>query len=199
MDINAIPLFSMLKSRLAYVNAREKLISQNVANADTSNFAPKDLQSFDVGKALENGSGPQTGFVRTAMTDPGHLQPKALQSDIQWKVIDSADSDGTLSGNKVSLEDEMLATVAADQHQPPLRVQHQALDQRHPPLALRADPQHRERGEAARQHQHKPAEPQGHGQGGHHSEDVGEGHGRKGTAILAGSGRGLRPQPLMPP
>ena len=107
MDINAIPLFSMLKSRLAYVNAREKLISQNVANADTSNFAPKDLQSFDVGKALENASGLQTGIVRTAMTDPGHLQPKALQSDVQWKVIDSADSDGTLSGNKVSLEDEM--------------------------------------------------------------------------------------------
>ncbi len=107
MDINAIPLFSMLKSRLAYVNAREKLISQNVANADTSNFAPKDLQSFDAGKALENASGVQSGIVRTAMTDPGHLQPKALQSDVQWKVIDSADSDGTLSGNKVSLEDEM--------------------------------------------------------------------------------------------
>ena len=107
MDINAIPLFSMLKSRLAYVNEREQLISQNVANADTSGFTPKDLQGFDVKKALDNASGPETGFVRTAMTDPGHLRPKALQSDVQWKVVDSADSSGTLNGNKVSLEDEM--------------------------------------------------------------------------------------------
>ncbi len=107
MDINAIPLFSMLKSRLGYINAREQLISQNVANADTSGFAPKDLQPFDVSRAMENASGPQTGFVRTAMTEPGHLQPKALQSEVQWKVVDSEDSSGTLNGNKVTLEDEM--------------------------------------------------------------------------------------------
>lgn len=107
MDINAIPLFSMLKSRLNYVNAREQLISQNVANADTSGFAPKDLQAFDVKRALENASGPETGVVRTATTDPGHLAPKDLQSQIEWKVIDTSDSQGTLSGNKVTLEDEM--------------------------------------------------------------------------------------------
>ncbi len=107
MDINAIPLFSMLKSRLAYVNAREQLISQNVANADTAGFTPQDLQGFDVKKALGGASGPETGFVRTVTTDPGHLTPKALQSDVQWKVVDSEDSSGTLNGNKVSLEDEM--------------------------------------------------------------------------------------------
>lgn len=112
MDITGIPLFSMLKSRLNYINAREKLISENVANADTSNFTPKDLQSFDVGKALE-GNGPQTGVVRTETTDPGHLQPKNLQSQIQWKVVDTADSQATLSGNKVTLEDEMAKMTDA--------------------------------------------------------------------------------------
>jgi len=106
MDASAIPLLSMLKSRLNYVNAREKLISENVANADTSNFTPKDLQSFDVAKALE-GDGPQTGVVRPEMTNSAHLQPKNLQSQIQWKVVDTEDSQATLSGNKVTLEDEM--------------------------------------------------------------------------------------------
>ncbi len=106
MDITSIPLFSMLKSRLAYVNAREKLISENVANADTSSYSPKDLQPFDVSKALE-GDGPQTGVVRPEMTEAGHMQPKNLQSQIQWKVVDTEDSQGTLSGNKVTLEDEM--------------------------------------------------------------------------------------------
>jgi flagellar basal-body rod protein FlgB len=112
MDITGIPLFSMLKSRLSYINAREKLISQNVANADTSNFTPKDLQSFDVAKALD-GNGPQTGVVRAETTDPGHLQPKNLQSQIQWKVVDTEDSQATLSGNKVTLEDEMAKMTDA--------------------------------------------------------------------------------------
>ncbi len=106
MDINAIPLFSMLKSRLGYINAREQVISQNVANADTSGFAPKDLQAFDVGRAMED-AGPQTGVVRAAMTEAGHMQPKTLQSEVEWKVVDSSDTTGSLSGNKVTLEDEM--------------------------------------------------------------------------------------------
>jgi flagellar basal-body rod protein FlgB len=107
MDINAIPLFSMLKSRLSYINAREQLISQNVANADSSSYTPQDLQSFDVNKALEAAAGPETGVIQTATTEPGHLQPKTLQSSVQWKVIDTEDSQSTLSGNKVTLEDEM--------------------------------------------------------------------------------------------
>ncbi len=106
MDINAIPLFSMLKSRLGYVNAREQLISQNVANADTSGYAPKDLQAFNVSQAL-GASGPSAGLIQPAMTEPGHMSASNLQSQIQWKMVDAPDSEGTLSGNKVELEDEM--------------------------------------------------------------------------------------------
>ena len=106
MDINAIPLFSMLKSRLGYVNAREQLISQNVANADTSGYAPKDLQAFSVSQAL-GASGSAAGLVRPAMTEPGHMSAQSVQSQIQWKMVDAPDSEGTLSGNKVELEDEM--------------------------------------------------------------------------------------------
>jgi len=106
MDINAIPLFSMLKSRLGYINAREQLISQNVANADTPGYTPQDLQPFDVSKAME-GNGPQTGVINPQVTEPGHMQPPNLQSQIQWKVVDTQDSDASLSGNKVTLEDEM--------------------------------------------------------------------------------------------
>jgi flagellar basal-body rod protein FlgB len=106
MDINAIPLFSMLKSRLGYINAREQLISQNVANADTSGYAPKDLQDFNVGRAL-NAGGPSAGVIQPVRTDPGHLAPHSVQSQIDWKVVESPDSQATLSGNKVELEDEM--------------------------------------------------------------------------------------------
>jgi flagellar basal-body rod protein FlgB len=107
MDISGIPLFSMLKSRMSYISAREQLISQNVANADTSGYTPQDLQAFDASKALESASGPDAGVIQTAATEPGHLQPQTLQSSVQWKVVDTEDSQSTLSGNKVTLEDEM--------------------------------------------------------------------------------------------
>ena len=106
MDINAIPLFSMLKSRLGYINAREQLISQNVANADTSGYDPKDLKDFNVGQALDAAK-PAGGVVQPVRTNPGHMIPPTVQSQIQWKVVDAPDSEGTLNGNKVELEDEM--------------------------------------------------------------------------------------------
>jgi flagellar basal-body rod protein FlgB len=106
MDINAIPLFSMLKSRLGYVNAREQLISQNVANADTSGYAPKDLKAFNIGQALA-APGAAAGMIKPAQTEPGHMSAPNVQSQIQWKIVDSPDSESTLSGNKVALEDEM--------------------------------------------------------------------------------------------
>ena len=106
MDINAIPLFSMLKSRLGYINAREQLISQNVANADTSGYAPKDLKAFNVGQALD-APGASAGLVQPVQTEAGHMSAPTVQSQMPWKVIDSPDSEATLSGNKVELEDEM--------------------------------------------------------------------------------------------
>ena len=46
MNIADIPLFSMLRSRLGYLTERERVVAQNIANADTPGFAPKDLTGF---------------------------------------------------------------------------------------------------------------------------------------------------------
>jgi len=40
MGPDDIPLFGMLKSRLGYLTERQKLVAQNVANADTPAIAP---------------------------------------------------------------------------------------------------------------------------------------------------------------
>ena len=44
MDVSDIPLFAMLKSKLSYTTQRQQVIAQNVANADTPGFAPRDLE-----------------------------------------------------------------------------------------------------------------------------------------------------------
>ena len=46
MDITEIPLFAMLKSRMGYLTERQRVIAQNVANADTPNYLPQDLKPY---------------------------------------------------------------------------------------------------------------------------------------------------------
>ena len=75
---NDIPLMSMLKSQMGYLNQRQKVISQNVADADTPGYTPQDLKSFDKVLAAQ---GPAAGgsLVRT---DPMHLEPARLQGAV---------------------------------------------------------------------------------------------------------------------
>ena len=111
MDLSDIPLFSMLRGRLGYLNERQKIISENVANADTPNYRPHDLKpfSFEVQvKAAASSAGVQ------AMTQPGHMQaPNARRSLSGSKPIRAADSETTMDGNGVVLEDEMIKMTDA--------------------------------------------------------------------------------------
>ena len=96
-----IPLMSMLKSQMGYLNQRQKLISQNVANADTPGYMPKDLKSFD---GVLDAQGPAGALVRT---NPMHLEPAGLKGAVATPV-DAPDSETRMDGNSVVLEEEMM-------------------------------------------------------------------------------------------
>ena len=58
MGPDDIPLFGMLKSRLGYLADRQKVVAQNVANASTPGYAPRDLKAYSFQASLMNqGSG----------------------------------------------------------------------------------------------------------------------------------------------
>ena len=101
-----IPLFSMLRGRLGYLSERQKVIAENVANADTPHYRPNDLKPFSFEaqvKAAASGAGVQ------AVTQPGHMQaPNARRSLSGAKPVHVADSETTLDGNSVVLEEEMM-------------------------------------------------------------------------------------------
>ena len=111
MDLSDIPLFSMLRGRLGYLNERQKIISENVANADTPNYRPHDLKPFSFEaqvKAAASSAGVQ------AMTQPGHMQaPNARRNLSGSKPIRAADSETTMDGNGVVLEEEMMKMTDA--------------------------------------------------------------------------------------
>jgi flagellar basal-body rod protein FlgB len=105
MMLDDIPLFGLLKGRMGYLNQRQRLISQNVANADTPGYAARDLKAFSFGDAMKSVRDP--GGVTTMRTNAMHLQGKATQSTV-WTSKVTPDSETTLDGNSVVLEEEMV-------------------------------------------------------------------------------------------
>lgn len=104
MRLDTIPILSMLRDRLGYLNQREQLIAENVANSDTPGFTPKDLQPFT--QASRDTSG-----VSMRVTSAGHIAPPggvAQPGLTTWTSQATPDSETTLDGNSVVLEEQMV-------------------------------------------------------------------------------------------
>jgi len=105
MPISDLPIFSTLRTRMQWYQERQQLLAENVANADTPNFRPRDLAPLDFTR-------PTAGPVTLAQTDPSHLA--GLSSTTKFAVERRGDFEVRPAGNAVSLEDEMIK-VAANQ------------------------------------------------------------------------------------
>jgi flagellar basal-body rod protein FlgB len=94
-------IFSVLKSKLDYVNQRQKLLSENVANSDTPGYAPRDLKPFTLSWAMKH-AGASKG-VGLAQTDASHMAGKvdASLSDKAFKTSTGPDSEVEIDGNQV--------------------------------------------------------------------------------------------------
>jgi flagellar basal-body rod protein FlgB len=108
MTLDDIPLFSMLKGRLGYLNQREQVIAQNVANSDTPGYTPNDLKPF----ILDSGPGSAMQMaLAPVQTNAAHLAgtaPRSSGSSGGFKSQATPDSETRLDGNQVVLEEEMM-------------------------------------------------------------------------------------------
>jgi flagellar basal-body rod protein FlgB len=114
MALDQIPLFSMLKGRLGYISQRERVIAQNVANSDTPGFMAKDLKPFSLPPGVDAADGLQ--MVSPTVTNAAHMgmDGQAGGSTIKtYTSTDTPDSETTLDGNHVVLEDQMMKMTEA--------------------------------------------------------------------------------------
>jgi flagellar basal-body rod protein FlgB len=114
MNLADIPLFSMLRGRLGYLAERQKVIAQNVANTDTARYVPQDLRPYSFDARLQMQRAGQAGTM--AATQPGHILPKNERRggpNGPLKTVRSPDSETTLNGNAVVLEEEMIKMADA--------------------------------------------------------------------------------------
>lgn len=93
MDATDIDLFRLAEQRLAWVDRRQQLLAQNVANANTPGFQARDLAPFEVALSAP----------LLAQTSVRHL-PGSVGGSSDGKATLAARSP---NGNAVSIEDQL--------------------------------------------------------------------------------------------
>ncbi|MGD0142877.1 MAG: flagellar basal body rod protein FlgB [Rhizomicrobium sp.] len=108
MNLPSLPLLDILRARMSWLNARQGVLSQNVANADTPGYVVKDIKPLDFAKVLQNATSPPAVSPGLATTDPRHIAlPGTASSGADGFSTDDLE-DGSTGGVTVSAEEEMI-------------------------------------------------------------------------------------------
>jgi flagellar basal-body rod protein FlgB len=110
MALSNIPILSMLRTRMEWHQARQQVLAENVANADTPGYRARDLSQLK----FEDNMAPPPGTVSLAQTDNGHIAGGLSSSSSPFRSQRTSGYEVRPTGNAVSLEDEMMK-VAANQ------------------------------------------------------------------------------------
>lgn len=108
MDLGRIPLFALAMDRMAWLDRRQQLLAENIANSDTPGFKPSDLKPLDASKAL--GKSATGGTLPPTVTNPMHIGAAeagrggaAIVSERERHPYET-----TPSGNAVVIEEQMM-------------------------------------------------------------------------------------------
>ena len=107
MDLNKIPVFAALTKRMTWLNQRQKVLADNIANADTPGFAPRDLNELDFRKELSRSN---RTSMRMDVSSARHIVPKGVdRSELQFGTKPQKDVyERSPDGNSVVLEQQLM-------------------------------------------------------------------------------------------
>ena len=110
MAIHDLPILSALRTKMQWHQARQRVLAENISNANTPNFKPSDLvvPQFDNKGSTAGGA---TGSLAMMRTSASHI---GVSGGAQSFNADGGRS-GFLTrpaGNAVNLEDQMMKVSA---------------------------------------------------------------------------------------
>ncbi len=108
--LEKLQIFRTAQSMARHASARQAVIAQNVANADTPGYRARDIASF---RDSYETSPPSA----LRATRPGHLLP-GDPPPLRWRPFE-AERPGAMSpnGNNISLETELMMAAEAQSEQ----------------------------------------------------------------------------------
>lgn len=105
MTTENLGLFQALGAKMSYLDQRQRVLSQNIANANTPNYKPQDLTKVDFGTVLKDVT--SSNVLRPETTNPQHMPAASeIRSPDERKMKKTYDVVPT--GNAVILEEQMV-------------------------------------------------------------------------------------------
>ena len=102
MDMSDIAVFRMTTGRMSWLAERQRILSQNVANADTPGYYPKDLKAVDFRNEVE-----PMEVMKVSQTHPSHVSLGIECS--KFKLYSPKETyEMAPDGNAVILEEQMV-------------------------------------------------------------------------------------------
>jgi len=102
-----IKLLGMLREAMSFQNARQRVIAENVANANTPGFTPGDVPRSQFERVLEGQAARSGQGLR--VTHERHFGGSSSgASGAAYRPQASPDSETTMNGNSVVIEEQMV-------------------------------------------------------------------------------------------
>ncbi len=106
MDLSNSALMRLVTQKMSYLNQRQSVLAENVANANVPGYKAHDLVPFTFDDALT-----QAGTVSLETTDPRHIIPASMDG-VNAKSVKAKSFETVPSGNSVDLEQQMMNVSA---------------------------------------------------------------------------------------
>lgn len=103
MDLSKLAIFNMASKRMDWLNQRQKVLAQNVANSDTPKFVPHDLKPQRFGSAMAR----EVRQANMTTTNSGHLEPTRRKSEHRQDE-NKQNYEVAPAGNAVVLEEQLM-------------------------------------------------------------------------------------------
>jgi flagellar basal-body rod protein FlgB len=103
MSAHDLPILKALGAKMDYLAQRQALIAQNIANADTPGYRPRDLAPADFGAMVRGAD-----TVRVTRTHAGHMAP-GMPGATGGEVVDAPPWEVAPAGNAVVMEQQLVA------------------------------------------------------------------------------------------
>ena len=101
-----IPLLAMLRDTMGYHGARQRVIAENVANANTPGYTPNDIPRSEFERVLAGQQG--LGAVGLRTTHAQHYGGETGGGSAQFRTERAPDSETTINCNSVVIEEQMV-------------------------------------------------------------------------------------------
>ena len=104
MDIANLKLFKMALTRMDWASQRQKLLAQNISNADTPDYRPKDVKQLDFKQILK---GELVARVPVSRTNANHLKGTIPEQEHFRSLGQRKTFEESPDGNQVVVEEQM--------------------------------------------------------------------------------------------